>query len=135
MPPLPAFAGTDKDGVFTLRTLDDARAIRAYACGEPFGFGLWRDLLRRRAQAKWRRTAGDVRSAVVIGGGLLGLETARALLSQGLCEGSAERLDVSVLERAPYLLPQQLDAEGGQVLQKPAPPGSDGVALSDRRHN
>jgi nitrite reductase (NADH) large subunit len=112
---VPPFAGTDKDGVFTLRTLDDARAIRAYACGEPFG-GVYPEQ-SRRAQAKRRRTAGDVRSAVVIGGGLLGLETARALLSPGLCEGSAERLDVSVLERAPYLLPQQLDAEGGQVLQ------------------
>jgi nitrite reductase (NADH) large subunit len=113
---VPPFAGTDKDGVFTLRTLDDARAIRAYACGGPFDVGgLSRDRTRR-AQAK-RRGPGDVRCAVVIGGGLLGLETARALLSQGLCEPQHERLHVSVLERAPYLLPQQLDAEGGQVLQ------------------
>jgi len=124
-PFVPPFAGADKacgehrrtNGVFTLRTLDDARAIKAYACGQR------------------RRTAGDIRSAVVIGGGLLGLETARALLSLGRRrerpstrardEGSAELpvlsevegLDVSVIESAPHLLPRQLDAEGAQVLQ------------------
>jgi nitrite reductase (NADH) large subunit len=82
-PFVPPFAGADKDGVFTLRTLDDARAMKAYA--------------------------SEVRSAVVIGCGLLGLETARALLSLGL--------DVSMIESAPHLLPRQLDAEGAQVLQ------------------
>jgi nitrite reductase (NADH) large subunit len=51
----------------------------------------------------------DVRRAAVIGGGLLGLETARALRSAGL--------EVTVIEFAPYLLPRQLDAEGAQVLQ------------------
>jgi nitrite reductase (NADH) large subunit len=82
-PFVPPFAGTDKEGVFVLRTLDDARAIKAYA--------------------------GDIRSVVVIGGGLLGLETARALLSL--------ELDVAVLESEPRLLPRQLDEEGAQVLQ------------------
>jgi nitrite reductase (NADH) large subunit len=96
---VPPFAGADRDGVFTLRTLDDARAIKTYACGEPFDY----------AQDRRRRTASGVRSATVIGGGLLGLETARALLSL--------RLDVSVIECKPHLLPRQLDAEGAQVLQ------------------
>ncbi|HEC33415.1 MAG TPA: NAD(P)/FAD-dependent oxidoreductase, partial [Chloroflexi bacterium] len=73
----------DREGVFTLRTFDDALAIKTYA--------------------------RDVRSVAVIGGGLLGLETARALLSLGL--------DVSVIEYSLYLLPRQLDAEGAQVLQ------------------
>jgi nitrite reductase (NADH) large subunit len=82
-PFVPPFAGVDKSGVFTLRTLDDARAIKAYA--------------------------SEVRSAAVIGGGLLGLETARALLSLGL--------EVAVIESSSHLLPRQLDAEGGQVLQ------------------
>jgi len=82
-PFVPPFEGTDREGVFTLRTLDDALAIKVYARG--------------------------VRSAAVIGGGLLGLETARALLSLGL--------DVSVIEYSSYLLPRQLDAEGAQVLQ------------------
>jgi nitrite reductase (NADH) large subunit len=82
-PFVPAFSGANKDGVFTLRTLDDARAMKAYA--------------------------SDIRSAVVIGCGLLGLETARALLSLGL--------SISMIESAPHLLPRQLDAEGAQVLQ------------------
>jgi len=99
-PFVPPFAGGDKGGVFTLRTLDDAWVIKSYA--------------------------RDIRSAVVIGGGLLGLEMARALLALGLRErpsarardeGAAERLDVSVLEYEPRLLPRQLDAEGAQVLQ------------------
>jgi len=69
--------------VFTLRTLDDALAIKAYA---------------RQASR-----------ALVIGGGLLGLETARALRTAGL--------DVTVVEFFPYLLPRQLDQEGADVLQ------------------
>jgi nitrite reductase (NADH) large subunit len=82
-PFVPPFAGTDKDGVFTLRTLNDARAMKAYAA--------------------------DIRSVVGIGCGLLGLETARALLSLGL--------EVRMLETEPRLLPRQLDGEGAQVLQ------------------
>jgi len=52
---------------------------------------------------------GTERGAVVIGGGLLGLETARALRTTGL--------EVTVVEFSPHLLPRQLDAEGAQVLQ------------------
>jgi nitrite reductase (NADH) large subunit len=90
-PFVPPFGANKACGVFTLRTLDDAQAMKAYA--------------------------SDVRSVAVIGGGLLGLETARALLSLGLRERSAERLTVSVIENEPRLLPRQLDAEGAQVLQ------------------
>jgi len=82
-PFVPPFEGTGREGVFTLCTLDDALAMKTYAL--------------------------DVRRAAVIGGGLLGLETARALRSAGL--------EVTVIEFAPYLLPRQLDAEGAQVLQ------------------
>lgn len=82
-PSIPACEGTGNEGVFTLRTLDDALAIKAYA--------------------------QQVSTAVVIGGGLLGLETARALHTAGL--------DVTVVEFFPYLLPRQLDVEGAQVLQ------------------
>jgi nitrite reductase (NADH) large subunit len=73
----------DKKGVFTLRTLEDAVAIKEYA--------------------------QEIATAAVIGGGLLGLETARALLSLDL--------EVSVIEFVPRLLPRQLDEEGAQVLQ------------------
>jgi nitrite reductase (NADH) large subunit len=80
---VPPFDGVGKKGVFTLRTLEDALAIKEYA--------------------------QNVSSAVVIGGGLLGLETARALLSLDL--------EVSVIEFVPHLLPRQLDREGARVLQ------------------
>ncbi len=80
---VPPCQGTDKEGVFTLRSLADAQAIKAYA--------------------------GQSSQAVVIGGGLLGLETARALQSTGL--------DVTVIEYFSYLLPRQLDQPGAQVLQ------------------
>jgi nitrite reductase (NADH) large subunit len=82
-PFVPPNEGTDKGGVFTLRTLDDALAIKAYA--------------------------QQVSTAVIIGGGLLGLETARALHAAGL--------EVTVVEYFPYLLPRQLDEEGAEVLQ------------------
>jgi nitrite reductase (NADH) large subunit len=80
---VPPFDGADKKGVFTLRTLEDALAIKEHA----------------------QRSA----KAIVIGGGLLGLETAHALLSLGL--------ETSVIEFMPRLLPRQLDEEGAQVLQ------------------
>lgn len=80
---VPPIEGADRPGVFTLRTLDDARAIRAYA--------------------------RSVKEAVVIGGGLLGLETARAL--------RALHLEVRVVEFGGHLMPRQLDREGAAVLQ------------------
>jgi nitrite reductase (NADH) large subunit len=83
IPSVPPIEGTDKEGVFTLRTLGDAQEIKAYA-----------------AQCE---------KAVVIGGGLLGLESARALREQGL--------EVSVLEFFPRLLPRQLDQEGASLFQ------------------
>ncbi len=82
-PFVPPIAGVQKEGVFALRTLDDALAIKAYA--------------------------QEVESAVVVGGGLLGLETARALNAAGL--------EVTVVEFYTHLLPRQLDVEGAAVLQ------------------
>ncbi|NLF03283.1 MAG: NAD(P)/FAD-dependent oxidoreductase [Anaerolineales bacterium] len=82
-PFIPSCMGAELAGVFTLRTLHDALAIKAYA-----------------AQSS---------TCVVIGGGLLGLETARALTTAGL--------DVTVVEYAPYLLPRQIDSDGAAVLQ------------------
>lgn len=75
--------GREKRGVFTMRTLEDAEAILAYA---------------RQAE-----------HAIVIGGGLLGLETARGLRVRGL--------EVTVLEYFPRLLPRQLDEEGAALLK------------------
>jgi nitrite reductase (NADH) large subunit len=80
---VPPIKGAVKKGVFTLRTLDDAQAILDYL-----------------------RTHERV---AVIGGGLLGLEIARALKTR-----SAE---VEVIEFSSYLLPRQLDAQGGALLK------------------
>src|SRR5581483_3894485 len=48
--------------------------------------------------------------AAVIGGGLLGLEAARGLLSHGVA--------VTVVEVAPHLMVQQLDPTGGALLKR-----------------
>ena len=87
VPPVP---GRDLPGCFVYRTLDDLDAIAAAA-----------------AEAVARPGAGR-RSAVVVGGGLLGLEAARALRSLGLSP--------QVVEIAPRLMPVQVD-EGGGALE------------------
>ena len=79
---LPPIEGLDKDGVFAFRTLDDTR-----------------ELMRR---------SGPNTEAVVIGGGLLGLEAARGLQVQG-CRVTVVHLMATLMER-------QLDREGGQHL-------------------
>ncbi|MBS7268116.1 MAG: NAD(P)/FAD-dependent oxidoreductase [Candidatus Freyarchaeota archaeon] len=79
---IPPVKGADKRGVFALRTFDDALAIREYA--------------KKR------------KDAVVVGGGLLGLEISAALRKLGL--------NVTILEFAPWLLPRQIDQEGSNVL-------------------
>lgn len=83
---LPPLKGLPKEGVFTLRTLEDAKRIVA--------------------------AAGSAKEAVIIGGGLLGLETARALATR------FEGLRITVLEYAEHLLMRQLDHEGAMILQK-----------------
>src|SRR4051812_3254698 len=80
---LPPISGLDKQNVFTFRNLDDTRAILSSA----------------RAGAK----------AVVIGGGLLGLEAARGLQVQG-CE-------VTVIHLVDTLMNMQLDPTGGLYLK------------------
>src|SRR5205807_3615781 len=71
-------------GVFVFRTLEDCQTIGAYA--------------------------QECDRAVVIGGGLLGLEAARGLLSHGL--------QVTVVEVAPHLMIQQLDPVAGALLKR-----------------
>lgn len=80
---VPPIAGAQLGGVHTLRTLDDALHLRERA----------------------RRT----RQATVLGGGLLGLDTAMALRASGV--------KVRVVEVMPRLLPRQLDQEGAGLLQ------------------
>ena len=83
-PFVPPMEGSEQEGVFLFRTLDDCRRIAAYAL--------------------------QCTRAAVIGGGLLGLEAARGLLTHGV--------DVTIVEVAPHLMVQQLDAEGGAVLRR-----------------
>ena len=82
---MPSFKGLPKDNVFTLRTLDDAVRIR--------------------------RVAAVSSKVVLIGGGLLGLETARALAT------GFPKLKITVLEYAEHLLMRQLDHPGAEILQ------------------
>lgn len=70
-------------GVFTVRTKKDADDIKAYS--------------------------KTTKEAIVIGGGLLGLEFAWGLKNLGL--------DVTVLEIADRLLPRQLDHEGSRLFE------------------
>jgi len=79
---MPRIEGLDKDGVLAFRTLDDTR-----------------ELIRR---------ANPATKAVVIGGGLLGLEAARGLQVQG-CH-------VTVVHLMPTLMERQLDPDGGAYL-------------------
>ncbi len=81
VPPVP---GADLEGSFVYRTIEDLDGMR--------------------------RRAADRARGVVVGGGLLGLEAARALQVLGLA--------VSVVELAPSLMPQQLDVRSGGVLRR-----------------
>jgi nitrite reductase (NADH) large subunit len=80
---LPPVAGIDKKGVFLLRTLDDANELIEYIGGH-------------------KRVA-------VLGGGLLGLEIARAIRGRDV--------DVDVVEFFDHLLPRQLDPAAGAILK------------------
>lgn len=81
VPPMEGFGGT---GTFLFRTIDDCTGIADYA--------------------------KKSRKAVVIGGGLLGLEAARGLITHDV--------DVTVVEAAPQLMPAQLDLESAQLLKR-----------------
>jgi nitrite reductase (NADH) large subunit len=71
-------------GVFTFRTIDDTRSMIRYA--------------------------RDHERAVVIGGGLLGLEAARGLQQYGVA--------VTLVHAAGHLMNAQLDAQGGAILRR-----------------
>src|SRR6185369_6149945 len=80
---LPPISGLDKQNVFTFRNLNDTKAILA--------------------------TAKPGAKAVVVGGGLLGLEAARGLQVQG-CQ-------VTVIHLMDTLMNMQLDVTGGLYLK------------------
>jgi len=85
VPPIP---GRDRRGCFVYRSIEDLEAIKTAA----------------------RATARRARVGTVIGGGLLGLEAAKALKDLGL--------ETHVVEFAPRLMAVQLDEAGGQLLRR-----------------
>jgi nitrite reductase (NADH) large subunit len=79
----PALSSVTSQGVFVYRTIEDLEAIRAYGA--------------------------TCRTGTVLGGGLLGLEAAKALLDLGL--------RTRVVEFLPRLMPRQLDDGGAAILR------------------
>ncbi len=81
VPPIP---GVEKEGVFIYRTIEDLELMTGWAKKSKKG--------------------------AVIGGGLLGLEAAKAMLDLGVT-------DTQVIEFAPRLMPRQIDDAGSRLLQ------------------
>lgn len=79
----PPVEGADHEGVFTLRNFEDASRIAAFS--------------------------DNIDHAIIIGGGLLGLETSYSL--------KMRKCKTTIIEFAPYLLPRQLDEQGSNVLR------------------
>lgn len=80
LPPIP---GADQTGVFALRNLADAKLLK--------------------------EAISNSKRAVVIGGGVLGLEAVEEMLAQGL--------EVAVVEFSPRIMPRQLDESASLRLQ------------------
>lgn len=78
------------------------KAVLPFAC-DVFGLRSYDDALAIN------KACSEKGSAFIVGGGLLGIETAFALHKRGI--------KVSVAERAEYLLPRQLDRIGGDFLK------------------
>ena len=82
-PFVPNIPGLGKNGVFVYRSIDDLELIRNYAVNAKIG--------------------------AVMGGGLLGLEAAKALIDLGIEK-------TNIIEFAPRLMPRQIDAAGSNML-------------------
>ena len=86
LPIVPPIPGRDRQGVFTFTTYDDAKAIA--------------------------QRLPEVRRAVIIGGGFIGLSAADALRKRGV--------GVTVVEMQPRLLSAMLDATGSSLAEEAA---------------
>ncbi len=80
---VPALDGVERNGVFVYRTIEDLIQIQDYA--------------------------RNVNRGAVLGGGLLGLEAAKALVDLGL--------ETHVVEFASRLMPRQIDEAGSTILE------------------
>lgn len=85
-PFVPNVPGTQLSGVFTMRAPDDATGLRAYVA------------------------ENGCRSAVVVGGGFIGLEIAENLMAQGL--------QVTVLDMAQQVLPNLFDTDMADYIRR-----------------
>ncbi|MFC5282315.1 nitrite reductase large subunit NirB [Pedobacter alpinus] len=83
-PFVPNIPGIEKKGVFVYRTIEDLEQMKEHAKTAKIG--------------------------AVMGGGLLGLEAAKAVLDLGI-------KDAHVIEFAPRLMPRQIDSAGSGLLQ------------------
>jgi nitrite reductase (NADH) large subunit len=83
-PFVPNIPGVEKEGVFVYRTIEDLELMKNYAA--------------------------NAKTGAVMGGGLLGLEAAKALMDLGIKE-------THVIEFAPRLMPRQVDSAGSLMLQ------------------
>lgn len=81
VPPIP---GLDKKGVFIYRTIEDLEMMTSFA--------------------------KNAKKGAVIGGGLLGLEAAKAMIDLGIT-------DTHVIEFSPRLMPRQIDSAGSEILK------------------
>lgn len=81
VPPIP---GVEKNGVFIYRTIEDLELMKS-----------------------WAKKA---KKGAVIGGGLLGLEAAKAMIDLGITH-------THVIEFAPRLMPRQVDEAGSAILK------------------
>ena len=86
VPFVPNVAGTELPGVFTMRTPDDAIGLRAYV------------------------DENKCRSAVIVGGGFIGLEIAENLMAKGL--------KVTVVDMASQVMPNLFDAEVADYIRR-----------------
>ncbi|OYX24986.1 MAG: nitrite reductase (NAD(P)H) [Flavobacteriales bacterium 32-35-8] len=90
-PFVPNIPGVEKKGVFVYRTIEDLEGMLAYA-------------------DKIKKGRTETIKAAVLGGGLLGLEAAKAVKDMGF--------EPHVVEFASKLMPRQLDTRGSKVLQE-----------------
>ncbi len=81
---IPPIKGREKQGILSLRTLEDGEKIM-------------------------EEVQNGAKSAVIMGAGLIGLETGVALIERGL--------KVTIVEMLPQILPQMLDADMARMVQ------------------
>jgi NADH oxidase (H2O2-forming) len=82
---MPPIKGREKQGIHSLRTLEDGEKID-------------------------QAVKDGAKSAVIMGAGLIGLETGVALIERGL--------KVTIVEMLPQILPQMLDADMAKMVQE-----------------